>query len=246
MRDEDKTKEELIEELRALRPGTQGANSFCAHPPSAADWGSIFNSMTDMVTIHDADFSIICANKAAEKTLGLPALNVPTVKCFKYYHGTGCPPEGCPSCQCLKTGEPAAFEIFEPHLGMFIEIRVIPRLDEDRNVIGLIHIVRDITERKHTEDELEKHRNHLEELVEERTAELRVTNKKLQNAFSKIKTLKGLLPICAWCKKVRDDKGYWNLLETYIAEHSEADFTHGICPECMAKIDKEEEEEPGT
>lgn len=59
---------------------------------------------------------------------------------------------------------------------------------------------------------------------------------KLPDALCKIKTLRGLLPICASCKKIRDDKGYWNLLETYIHEHTEADFTHGICPECSKKL----------
>ncbi len=52
-------------------------------------------------------------------------------------------------------------------------------------------------------------------------------------ALAKIRVLSGLLPICAWCGKVRDDKGYWSRLESYVQEHSEADFSHGICPECM-------------
>ena len=52
----------------------------------------------------------------------------------------------------------------------------------------------------------------------------------LQEALKRIKALKGLLPICASCKKIRDDKGYWNHIESYIRQHSEADFTHGICP----------------
>ena len=57
----------------------------------------------------------------------------------------------------------------------------------------------------------------------------------LQEAQSKIKTLSGMLPICAYCKKIRDDKGYWNRLETYIKEHSEAEFSHSICRECAEK-----------
>ncbi len=60
--------------------------------------------------------------------------------------------------------------------------------------------------------------------------------RKLQNALNKIKTLRGIIPICAACKKIRDDKGYWNQLENYIKEHSEADFSHGICPECAEKL----------
>ncbi|MBE0583952.1 MAG: PAS domain-containing protein [Desulfofustis sp.] len=58
---------------------------------------------------------------------------------------------------------------------------------------------------------------------------------KLQKALGEIKTLRGILPICAHCKKIRDDSGYWNQLETYIKEHSEADLSHGICPDCLKK-----------
>lgn len=58
----------------------------------------------------------------------------------------------------------------------------------------------------------------------------------LQASLSEIKKLSGLLPICASCKKIRDDKGYWNQIESYIREHSEAEFTHGICPECAKKL----------
>ena len=57
----------------------------------------------------------------------------------------------------------------------------------------------------------------------------------LQDALAEVKTLSGLIPICSWCKKIRDDKGYWNRIESYIKEHSEAEFTHGICPQCAEK-----------
>jgi PAS domain S-box-containing protein len=58
---------------------------------------------------------------------------------------------------------------------------------------------------------------------------------KLQDALTQVKTLKGLLPICAHCKKVRDDEGYWQQIEQYIHDHSEAEFSHGICPDCLEK-----------
>lgn len=59
---------------------------------------------------------------------------------------------------------------------------------------------------------------------------------KLQDAMTQIKTLSGLLPICANCKKIRNDEGYWERIETYIAHHTEAQFTHGICPECVKTL----------
>ncbi len=57
----------------------------------------------------------------------------------------------------------------------------------------------------------------------------------LEDALQKVKQLKGLLPICAFCKKIRDDKGYWNRLEDYISTHTDADFSHSICEECLDK-----------
>jgi DNA repair exonuclease SbcCD ATPase subunit len=58
----------------------------------------------------------------------------------------------------------------------------------------------------------------------------------LQDAVTKIKTLSGLLPICSNCKKIRDDKGYWKQIESYIRDHSEAEFTHSMCPICAKKL----------
>jgi DNA-binding response OmpR family regulator len=58
----------------------------------------------------------------------------------------------------------------------------------------------------------------------------------LQEALANIKTLRGLVPICAACKKIRDDRGYWNQLESYLLNHTEAQFSHGICPECIRRL----------
>lgn len=76
----------------------------------------------------------------------------------------------------------------------------------------------------------------LEAQVAERTEELRDRNGELTEALGRVKQLSGLLPICASCKKIRDDKGYWNQLEHYISAHSEVDFSHGICPECVGTL----------
>ena len=61
-------------------------------------------------------------------------------------------------------------------------------------------------------------------------------NRKLEDALSQVKLLSGFLPICSSCKRIRDDKGYWNQIESYIRDHSEAEFSHGICPECAKKL----------
>ena len=65
--------------------------------------------------------------------------------------------------------------------------------------------------------------------------ELRRVSARMAEVLDKIRTLHGLLPICAWCKRIRDDQGYWQQVEAYVHEHTGADFTHGICPECLEK-----------
>ena len=73
------------------------------------------------------------------------------------------------------------------------------------------------------------------ELVESHLSLLDM-NEKLRSALEELKVLRGMLPICCNCKSIRDDKGYWKQIESYIQEHSEAVFSHGICPECARKL----------
>jgi len=86
--------------------------------------------------------------------------------------------------------------------------------------------VRFETEKKEREAEIYRLKN----------VELSSMNDQLRNALADVKRLQGMLPICASCKKVRDDDGYWQQIESYISEHSDARITHGICPECMIKL----------
>ena len=123
---------------------------------SKQDWESTFNTITDMITIHDKDFNIIRSNKAAQKILGIPGHEKDPIKCFKYYHGTEAPPQRCPSCMALQTKEPVTSEVYEPHLKMHVEIRAIPRFDKNNELTGLIHVVRDITDRKKIEEEIKR------------------------------------------------------------------------------------------
>jgi len=123
---------------------------------SKLEWENTFNTITDMITIHDKDFTIIRANKTAEKILGLPLLDVTEAKCYQYYHGQDCPPENCASCECLDTGRTVSVEMYEPHLERFLEIRAMPRFDDKNRIIGLIHVIRDITEKKQVDEALQR------------------------------------------------------------------------------------------
>ena len=100
----------------------------------------------------------------------------------------------------------------------YIESRVSGILDKNKEMMGFLLISRDVTENKQAEDNLKK-------LIHD-----------LQEALKKVKLLSGLLPICASCKKIRDDKGSWGQIESYIKDHSEAEFTHSICPNCAKKF----------
>jgi nitrate/nitrite-specific signal transduction histidine kinase len=81
----------------------------------------------------------------------------------------------------------------------------------------------------------------LERRVQERTANLKTANLKLKQAFAEVQELSGLLPICAWCKKIRGLNAYWHQVEDYIRSHAKAEFSHGICPECFEKMRTESE-----
>jgi DNA-binding response OmpR family regulator len=79
-------------------------------------------------------------------------------------------------------------------------------------------------------------RREAEEALRQQTIALQQRNQELQKALAQVKTLSGLLPICANCKKIRDDDGYWQQVEVYLHQHSNAEFSHSICPDCMRKL----------
>ena len=78
---------------------------------------------------------------------------------------------------------------------------------------------------------------------EEYKLQMEAEQAKLEEAITQVKALSGLIPICSACKKIRDDQGYWNQLESYIHTHSEARFSHGICPDCVHELYPELAEE---
>ena len=90
--------------------------------------------------------------------------------------------------------------------------------------------------------ELQKANNRLQTEISERTAvegELAVKVTQLEATLARVKQLEGIIPICMYCKKIRDDKDSWSQIESYITEHSEALFSHGVCPECRKKLEAE-------
>lgn len=139
-----------------------------------------------------------------------------------------------------------------PYAAIFLSTNWHPYLFMEMLIIGLVGLaeVALINGYEQNRKRLMENQRLLEDRVKDRTKELTMTNlalerdiierqrteAELRDALAQVKTLSGLLPICANCKQIRDDKGYWSSVEKYISTHSEAEFTHGICPDCLGKL----------
>ncbi len=183
---------------------------------SAREWQTTFDSVNDAISLINMEGKILQCNKAMASLLNKPVHEVMGSTCWELVHKTSEPIEGCPFIRMRETYQRETMRL--PSGDQMLQVTVDPVLGEDGDLISAVHIISDITALTRAE---EQQKNLISEL---------------QNALAKVKTLSGFLPICASCKKIRDDKGYWNQIETYIRDHSEADFSHGICPECAKNL----------
>ncbi|MBW8003380.1 MAG: PAS domain S-box protein [Planctomycetes bacterium] len=268
MKDQEKTKEQLVIELEDMRQEKHGRKAEEEKlRESEEKYRVLVDNTSDFIYSFDRESRHTAVNQSICKALGLNAQDIigknhtdlgfpdDIVQEWKAVHQTV-----FTSKKVVKTETTTPMPDGSLHT---YEVVLIPICDERGAVTGFRGTSRDITERKKAEEVLRKHQDHLEELVEERTAELTTANQKLQQeiigrkrtekereklisdlrvALVKIKTLSGIIPICAKCKKIRDDKGYWKQVEEYIRDHTEAEFSHGLCPECAAEMEKEIDE----
>lgn len=168
---------------------------------------ALIQTIADGVVILDLADRVIYANEAAQEHLGMPA------DAAHVPANVRIPARNRSSAPWL--GEMA---VPSGHTTRWIDVRVDPVSDRWGDVAGRLVVTRDVTVRKVLEQERER-------LI----AELKV-------ALQEVRTLEDLLPICASCKKVRDDKGYWSQIDVYLRNRAAVEFTHGICPDCDKRL----------
>ena len=175
----------------------------------------ILASLGDPCTIIDRNFSVIYENDTAKELWGSNCGK----KCYTIYHGLQ---DRCESCHAAKVFTDGKIHKNEKTIRLdgdehHLEITSAPLKNATGKVTAVVNITRDITIRRMTE----KGKEHL--------------IKELQASLAKTKRLTGLLPICSHCKKIKDNNGAWQQLESYLRSHAEVEFSHGICRECAEK-----------
>lgn len=178
---------------------------------------SIFNNIIP-ICITNLEYEIVNANNSYWSIWGRSGEE--SIKCYEHRPGKACHTENCAVTQIINGAKKYTCESQKELKGEIQQyiVTATPMLDSKKRVTGIIESFQDITELKKLEKEKES-------LIE-----------KLQGSLEKVKLLSGIIPICASCKKIRDDKGYWSQVESYVRDHSEAEFSHGICPECAKKL----------
>ena len=123
---------------------------------AAQEWRTTFDSITDMVSIHDKDSKLLRVNKAFANAFGAEPEELIGKACYEVVHGTKKPWPECPMKQMLETKKPVVAEFFEPRLGIYLEVSGSPILNEEGEFVAFVHVTKDITERKRMEEELKQ------------------------------------------------------------------------------------------
>ena len=182
----------------------------------------ILEALSIPILVIDRDYRTIGANSAACRSFCASKDSIVGHKCFSISHnldkpcwheGIGCPTKAAFE---LKKQTRAIHEHIYGGKTVFEEIIASPIFDDQGEVEFVVEELNNITE-------------------------LMQSKEIVDHLMKDIRTLRGLLPICAQCKKIRDEKGYWNELESYISSHSEAEFSHGLCEFCLDELYGEEE-----
>lgn len=175
---------------------------------------ALFTTMNELVMVLDSHNRIVDMNPSAQKHFGFSTIPIGA-------HGETIFGLWKRLYEYLTSDEMGAVELeyaLADTASRWFFVAKTPMLDSQAHTAGMLIVCRDITVQKQAQIERER-------LIAE-----------LQEALANVKTLSGLLPICASCKKIRNDEGYWQQVESYVAQHTGATFTHGICPDCARKV----------
>lgn len=198
---------------------------------------AVLSNVEDAIVACDDEGNLSFFNRAAQTFHGVEQKNLPPEEWaanYDLYLADGVTP--------MQKEDIPLFRAFRGETLADVEMIILPKqgkrrtllssgrplIDDSGKKYGALVSMHDITERKKAEDFLKRAHQELEIKVQERTNELR-------KALAEVKTLRGILPICSHCKKIRNDEGYYEQIELYIHKHSGVDFSHTICPACIKK-----------
>jgi len=184
----------------------------------ARQWSDTFDTISDFVSVHDNNMKLVRVNKALTDFFGKKPEELLGKYCYEVIHCRNSPWINCPHIAASKQKETVTVEVDDKNIGIPLLVTCSPLMHSDGSLLGSVHVARDISVQKNASDLREK-------LI-----------KQLEVSLAKVKLLSGFIPICASCKNIRDDKGYWKQVEEYIRDHSEAEFSHSICPTCAKKL----------
>ena len=221
----DNSYRELLKKVKALEQEAAARKKAEAHlkKQSETKFRSVAQSAKDAIITADTKGNIAFCNTAADKMFGYregeligQSISVLMPQRFRAAHESGMTQVAASGKSRLINETVELFGITKDGNEFPVELSLSNWKSGDHTFYA--GIIRDISERK-------QHEKEREALIDN-----------LKTSLARVRKLSGLLPICASCKKIRDDKGYWNQIEAYIRDHSEAEFSHGICPECTRKL----------
>jgi len=218
MRDDDKPTDELVAEVRALRSRVEElerAQRAAAQDPMRR-LRDLLDKIPAMVFTTDTELRLTSWTGGGIEPLNAEPELYMGIDIYEFF-GTRDPNHPAIAANLrARNGEDVTYETH--FAGRVAHSHVEPLRDARGAIVGVIGVAFDITERKAAEAERER------AIVE------------LRAALDRVRTLSGLIPICVHCKNIRNDRGYWEQVDTWVREHSDAEFSHGICPECIKHV----------